>query len=146
MGKKLLTKYGSCLEDKDGYWVVSSRKEGNKNKRLHRLIWEEHYGSIPKGYIIHHKDGDVKNNNINNLEMLSNFKHNSLHKKNNKNTLKKYAYIRRRGKEHKTGKERYTIRRCGKDIKNSYYIHLLYKWFAQTYPNEYLYLEIKKDR
>ena len=63
MGKKIVTKYGSCFEDKDGYWVVSSRKEGNKNKRLHRLIWEEHYGIIPNNHIIHHKDGNVKNNN-----------------------------------------------------------------------------------
>lgn len=144
MGKKLITKYGFCFEDKDGYWCISSRKEGNKNKRLHRLIWEEHYGPIPKNFIIHHKDGNVKNNHIDNLEMLSNFEHNSLHKKNNKNTLKKYAYVRRRGIEAKSGKQRYSIRRCGKDIKNSYYIPFLYKWFAEHFPDEYLYLEIYK--
>ena len=141
MGKKIVTKYGSCFEDKDGYWVVSSRKEGNKNKRLHRLIWEEHYGIIPNNHIIHHKDGNVKNNNINNLEILSIFEHNSLHKKNNKNTFKQYAYVRKRGKDFKTGKKRYTIRRFGKDIKSSIYVPVLYRWFAENYPNEYLYFE-----
>ena len=141
---KIVTKYGMCIEDKDGYWVVSSRKEGNKNKRLHRLIWEEYNGSIPIGCVIHHKDGNKKNCNINNLEMLSSFEHNSLHKRNNKNTLKQYAYIRKRGKEFKTGKKRYTIRRYGKDIKSSVYLPVLYKWFSINYPNEYLYLEINK--
>lgn len=24
MGKRLVTKYGSCFEDKDGYWCVGS--------------------------------------------------------------------------------------------------------------------------
>lgn len=143
MGKKLVTKYGTCFEDKDGYWCVGTRKEGNKNKRLHRLVWEEHYGKIPKGFVIHHKNGNVKDNNIDNLEMLSKFKHNSLHKKNNKNTLKEYAYIRRRGPDSKNGKQKYTIRRCGKDIKSSYYIPRLYKWFSENYLDEYLYLEIK---
>lgn len=144
MGKKLITKYGSCIEDKDGYWRVSSRKEGNKNKMLHRLIWEEHNGPIPKGYIIHHKDKNIKNNHLDNLEMLSSFEHNSQHKNGNTNTLKQYAYVRRRGKEAKTGKRRYTIRRCGKDIKSSVYTHILYKWFVREYPNEYLYLEAFK--
>lgn len=142
MGKKLITKYGSCFEDKDGYWCIGSRKEGNKNKRLHRVIWEEHFGKIPKDFIIHHKDGNVKNNNINNLEMLSKFEHNSLHKKNNKNTLKEYVYIRKRGLDIKTKKQRYTIRRFGKDIKHSYYLPQLYQWFSKNYPNEYLYLEV----
>lgn len=139
---KIFTKYGTCIEDKDGYWIVSSRKEGNKNKRLHRLVWEEYNGPIPHGFVIHHKDNNRKNNNIDNLEILSSFEHNALHKRGNQNALKQYAYIRKRGKEHKTGKKRYTIRRCGKDIKSSIYLPSLYRWFSINYPDEYLYLKI----
>ena len=61
---KIFTKYGTCIEDKDGYWIVSSRKEGNKNKRLHRLVWEEYNSLIPHGFVIHHKDNNRKNNSI----------------------------------------------------------------------------------
>lgn len=38
---------------------------------MHRKIFENHYGiKIPKGYHIHHIDGDHSNNDPNNLEML----------------------------------------------------------------------------
>jgi hypothetical protein len=43
----------------------------------HRFIWETLRGPIPKGYTIHHKDGDRTNNDINNLEMLPKGVHNS---------------------------------------------------------------------
>lgn len=38
---------------------------------LHRHVWEKHFGPIPKGYHIHHKDGNKLNNDISNLECLS---------------------------------------------------------------------------
>ena len=38
-----------------------------KEYYLHRLIWLYHYGSWPKSYL-KRKDGDVRNNSINNLE------------------------------------------------------------------------------
>lgn len=39
--------------------------------RVHRKVWYDAYGPIPKGYVIHHKDGDVTNNDLANLELLS---------------------------------------------------------------------------
>lgn len=48
---------------------------------VHRLIWEEHYGEIPEGYEIHHKDGDKHNNRIWNLECISNKEHKKRHKR-----------------------------------------------------------------
>jgi len=39
--------------------------------RKHRKIYEEHYGSIPKDWDIHHNDGNKKNNHWSNLEALS---------------------------------------------------------------------------
>lgn len=48
---------------------------------IHRAIYEAYYGEIPKGYIIHHKDGNKLNNNIENLECLTRAEHASLHHK-----------------------------------------------------------------
>lgn len=48
-------------------------------KRLHRAVWEYHNGEVPKGYHVHHKDGDRSNNNISNLELMKAHDHESLH-------------------------------------------------------------------
>lgn len=45
------------------------------NMHIHRLEWEKHNGPIPNGFIIHHKDGNKLNWNIDNLEMLSRAEH-----------------------------------------------------------------------
>ena len=90
----MITKFGSCSLNQDGYFIISSRKEGNFGKYLHRLIYEEHYGKIPKNIIIHHIDGNKQTNLIENLEALSFSKHQSIHrqgKKHNKHTLMKIS-------------------------------------------------------
>ena len=46
---------------------------------LHRYVWELNNGEIPKGYDIHHKDGNRHNNEINNLEMVLSTKHQEYH-------------------------------------------------------------------
>jgi len=52
--------------------------------REHRLIMEEHIGRyLTKNEVVHHKDGDTLNNNINNLELLSGSEHRRLHLKDN---------------------------------------------------------------
>lgn len=38
---------------------------------LHRQIWEDRNGPIPKGMQVHHRDNDFSNNSIENLELLS---------------------------------------------------------------------------
>ncbi len=43
----------------------------NKRIRRPRQIYAEHYGEIPKGFVIWHIDGDKRNDNINNLEAIS---------------------------------------------------------------------------
>lgn len=87
---KLHTKYGTaCFINKGkGYYVISSSKEGNRKKYLHRLIYEDYYNTkIPKGMQIHHIDGDTTNNNPLNLKLVSISEHNKIHKKGNTNTL-----------------------------------------------------------
>lgn len=48
---------------------------------LHREIWKFYRGPIPKGYVVHHKDGDFLNNTIENLECLSEKEHNKHHQR-----------------------------------------------------------------
>jgi len=49
--------------------------------RLHRDVWIYHNWDIPKWYDIHHKDENVLNNNLDNLELIESWKHRSEHMK-----------------------------------------------------------------
>jgi hypothetical protein len=40
------------------------------NKRLHTEVWKYYKGEIPKGYHIHHVDGNTSNNDISNLNLI----------------------------------------------------------------------------
>ena len=75
----MITEFGNAYQRTDGYIQITSGP--NKGKLLHRLIYEEVFGSIPKGFCIHHKDGDKTNNNPDNLMLLSKSNHHSLHMK-----------------------------------------------------------------
>lgn len=77
---RILTEWGSATI-KSGYYAISSEKEGNKGKRLHRLIYEKNYGKIPDGYVIHHKNEDKTNNCIMNLQLMTNQEHTIYHNK-----------------------------------------------------------------
>ena len=63
-------------ETAEGYYRSSPNFGG---KRIHRAVWEHYYGPIPKGYCIHHRDGDKGNNALSNLELLPAGKHSTLH-------------------------------------------------------------------
>lgn len=47
----------------------------HKGKRLHRAVWEYHNGEIPKGYHVHHKDGNRNHNDISNLSIMQDNEH-----------------------------------------------------------------------
>jgi endogenous inhibitor of DNA gyrase (YacG/DUF329 family) len=46
---------------------------------MHRAVWKSHYGPIPEGCGIHHRDENKANNSIENLELLPLAAHASLH-------------------------------------------------------------------
>ena len=75
----LHTKYGNAKLTNDGYYLITSAKENNNGKLWHRLIFEDFYGKIPKGCIIHHKDKNKSNPCIMNLQLLTDSKHRELH-------------------------------------------------------------------
>ena len=162
----LHTKFGTAQIDDRGYYRIVSRKEGNRNKRLHRLIWEAYNGELPEDMVIHHIDGNKTNNDINNLEVLSKSDHSVLHNKDNngrkgkplsEETKKKlsdankrennpawkdYARITKNGIHR--GKQRYAIRVDGKIIKQSINKDNLLNWFEEAYPNTNLVIEVEE--
>lgn len=67
-------------EKKDGYFLASKRYQKKHGyKALHREIWKSHFGEIPPGYHIHHKDHNPANNDISNLELISRREHAFIH-------------------------------------------------------------------
>jgi hypothetical protein len=61
------------------YFISSLSKGQTQARRLHQAIWEFHNGPIPEGHHVHHKDGNTLNNDISNLECLSNLEHRRSH-------------------------------------------------------------------
>jgi len=75
-------------KDKDGYLRVNLCKNGEKHKTkgIHVLMYENHIGKIPKGYVVHHKD-NTKNNFLDNFQMMTNEEHLRLHNKGENNPM-----------------------------------------------------------
>lgn len=78
----LKTKWGTARINNSGYYWITTYKDGNRGKLLHKLIWIEHNGPIPEGYVVHHHDHNKLNNNINNLELMTLSEHTTYHNKN----------------------------------------------------------------
>lgn len=65
---------------------------------LHREIWKTHHGEIPKGFHIHHKDGNPLNNAIENFECLSALEHRKKHADELGMTISEYyKYVKSKG-------------------------------------------------
>lgn len=52
---------------------------GHTTILMHKYVWEFYNGKIPKGYEVHHIDGNRANNDISNLQLLSSAEHKKLH-------------------------------------------------------------------
>jgi len=55
-----------------GYWQIVLGKGGHSwHKLVHRLVLETWVGPCPEGCVCHHIDGDKTNNDVSNLEWVS---------------------------------------------------------------------------
>lgn len=61
-------------DDKTGYYLNSTTRT-----RLHRAVWEHFHGKIPPKMQVHHIDGDKRNNDISNFELLAVVVHQKQH-------------------------------------------------------------------
>lgn len=77
----LHTPFGTAkINNKLGYYQIIDNDKGNYGEYLHRLLFEQFYRmEIPKGFIIHHKDGNKTNNCILNLQLMSLSEHMRIH-------------------------------------------------------------------
>lgn len=51
----------------------------HNGKRLHRAVWEYHFGPVPDGCDIHHIDGDRGHNDAENLACMARTEHHKHH-------------------------------------------------------------------
>ena len=78
--KNIKTKFGNAKLYDDGYYRITSTKEGNFSKLLHRLIFEDYHDcKLDENDIIHHADFDKSNNHPSNLICMSQKAHLILH-------------------------------------------------------------------
>lgn len=54
-------------DKKTGYWISTTCPK----IRAHVWVWKHHHNLVPKGWHVHHKDGDKSNNEIKNLTIMS---------------------------------------------------------------------------
>lgn len=69
------------------YLSQSTSNAGRRGaKGLHVAIWEFYSGKkVPKGFVVHHKDHNVFNNNFDNLECIPRGEHIKMHAEESKN-------------------------------------------------------------
>jgi HNH endonuclease len=62
-------------------WVLNDKGYlvDRKGIKQHRVIWEIYFGKIPKGYVVHHKNGIKHDNRIENLECMPHGAHSTHH-------------------------------------------------------------------
>jgi hypothetical protein len=59
----------------NGYYAETT----GEREYLHRAMWIEANGPIPRGYEVHHKNGDKEVNELDNFELLSSADHGKAH-------------------------------------------------------------------
>lgn len=72
---RYLTKWGYVRLRCPGHPAANSRGYAQE----HRVVWWNHRGPIPAGWVVHHKNHDRVDNRIENLELLPNGEHTRRH-------------------------------------------------------------------
>ncbi len=95
-----------------------------KNMQHSRYVWEQANGPIPSGQMIHHKNGNKKDDCLENLELMTYKKHNKIHHLNTIpwNKGKKCPNISKSKREHNVSPEQ--IKKQKKTWKNKYIVSM----------------------
>jgi hypothetical protein len=64
-----------------GKYYQQTKNINHKEVLLHRAIWMDNFGEIPKGMCVHHKNFKWWDNRIENLELMERVPHSRLHMK-----------------------------------------------------------------
>jgi len=51
------------------------KRHNGRREPMHRIVWMLAHGPIPKGSVIHHRNGDTRDNRLPNLELLTRAEH-----------------------------------------------------------------------
>ncbi len=131
MNNLIKTKFGTAVINQDGYYQISSEKEGNRGKLLHRVIFEDFYQCdlnemFHEEVVIHHVDSNKLNNEIWNLVPMSFKEHSFLH-----NNGKKHSIFNKQemSKSRSTTGVFRVCKRKRKDTKQGF------QWIYQYYVN-----------
>lgn len=54
-------------------------KRAGRSYSEHRWVWEQAHGAIPEGYVVHHRNGDKRDNRLENLELMTHQQHSEHH-------------------------------------------------------------------
>ena len=95
---RMVVRFGKSLNNdvlKIDYRLKQKISNNIKYKKEHNFIWEEINGKIPKGHLIHHKNGIHYDDRIENLQCVTYSEHYKIHR-NNKQLCVPYPknYIR----------------------------------------------------
>jgi len=107
----------------NGHWYKKTENghyRGYHGKYIHQAVWEHFNGKIPKGYIIHHIDGDKSNNDISNLQIMTQPEHMKLHRENieSKKCICDYCGKEFVSKPNFKGERRFCSEECGDKWKH----------------------------
>src|SRR3990167_2006561 len=70
------TRYPNAKSHTDrNYYRPSAKSRKDGIKRLHQEVYKDNFGSIPKGFVVHHKDHNTSNNSPENLGLLHRKEH-----------------------------------------------------------------------
>lgn len=74
-----------------GYYLLNAHNKGiYKSFLVHRLVYLKYIGSIPKGFCVHHINGDKNDNRYSNLATMPHKLHSSLENRTIEKDLAKY--------------------------------------------------------
>ena len=72
-------KIGMRVKSNEIYLHENKYKKIRNGDKMHRMVYEYYNGKIPSGYVIHHIDENKLNNDISNLQLISDSDHRRLH-------------------------------------------------------------------